>query len=111
MAQTLKLYEQLVQLKDNPEEFEARVDDIWASFYKTLSPGQEKHARQFRWEIDRKLRKFKDPQARMNEMTRLFWQGFQAFQLSLTNPNQFIAKSQDGSRAVVLPINKTFNRE
>lgn len=102
----LKIYEELSKLRDNPEEFELRANRIWEEFFKTLPEKEEKRARQFKWHIDSQLRTYKDPTARMNKMVELFWRGFQTFQLSLTNPDSLIAKSQDGSKAVILPIER-----
>lgn len=102
----LKIYEELLKLKDHPDEFEQRTNQIWEEFFKTLPNEKQKPARQFKWQLDAQLRGYKDPVARLNKMIELFWQGVQTFQLSLTNPNSLIAKSQDGSKAVVLPIDR-----
>lgn len=102
----LQIYEELVKLKDDPEQFDQRANEIWEHFYQSLTPEQEQQARRFKWQMDAQLRNYKDPIARMNKMIELFWQGFQTFQLSLSNPSSLIARSQDGSKAVVIPINK-----
>lgn len=103
----LQIYEELTKLRDNPEEFEERADQIWEAFFSDMDEEEEKRARQFKWQMDAQLRGIKDPIARMNKMVELFWQGFQSFHLALTNPNQLIARSQDGSKAVILPIERT----
>lgn len=102
----LKIYESLVKLKDDPEKFEEMANEIWESYFTTLTEDEEKRARQFKWHLDGQLRGIVDTTARMNKMVELFWEGFQTFQLSLTNPDQLIARSQDGSKAVVLPIDR-----
>lgn len=102
----IHFYEELVKLKDDPEQFDRRFDEIWEEIYQTLPPEAEKRARQFNWQLHGQLDKIKDPMARYNKMVELFWQGVQTFQLALTNPDALIARSQDGSKAVVLPIDR-----
>lgn len=102
----LQVYEELVKLRDNPEEFEKKADEIWEEYFSSLSEEETKRAKQFKWQLDSQLRNYKDPVARLNKMIELFWEGFHAFQLSLTNPTQLIARTQDGSKAVVLPIDR-----
>ncbi len=40
---------------------------------------QKLKLRQLQFRIDRELRKYKDPVARMNKMVELFWEGFAEF--------------------------------
>ena len=102
----LEIYEELLKLKDEPERFEEKSNEIWEQFFATLEIDERRRARQFKWQLDAQLRGFKDPVARLNKMVELFWQGFASFQLALNNPTQLIARSQDGSKAVVLPIDR-----
>lgn len=106
MMSPLQIYEALLELKDHPELFDEKVDSIWEEFYSGLTPERAQRAKQFRWQIEGQLRGYKDPVARMNKMIELFWRGFQTFQLALTHPDQLIARSQDGSKAVILPIER-----
>lgn len=98
----LEIYDELVKLRNNPAEFDRRVDEIWKDFYKTLSPDSIKRAEQYRWTMDAKLAKCKTPQERYNKMVELFWNGVKLFKASLDNPSSLIAKSQDGKNIVVI---------
>ena len=42
-------------------------------------PERKKELIQFQLSIDKELRKYKDPVARMNKMVELFWEGFKEF--------------------------------
>lgn len=111
MKRPLQIYEELSKLKDNPDQFEEKSNEIWEQFFATLTKEEEKRARRFKWQLDGQLRGYQDPQARLNKMIELFWQGFQTFQLALNEPSALIARSQDGSKAVVLPIEKPSKKQ
>ena len=46
---------------------------------------QKLKLQQLQFRIDRELRKYKDPVARMNKMVELFWEGFNEFNNILKN--------------------------
>ena len=102
----LEVYEELLKLRDDPDKFEERAAAIWEQFVSELPPEKHRAAQQFNWSIQGQLRQYKDPTARMNKMVELFMNGLQTFQLALQNPDALIARTQDGSKAVVLPINR-----
>lgn len=103
----IQMYEELIKLKEqSPELIEKRIEEMWDEFFNSLKPDERERAKQFKWQIDGQLRGIKNPTARLNKMIDIFWQGVQNFQMSLTNPRALIAQSQDGSKAVVLPIKK-----
>ena len=69
-------FEELSRLwRDDPEEFgrvaRMRIDKLIES----VEPERRQSLRQLQFRIDCELRKYKDPVARMNKMTELFWEG------------------------------------
>lgn len=103
----ITIYNTLVELKDDPEAFNAKLDEIWEQIYQSLGSEERiRKARQQKWQFDAQLRHYKDPQARLNKAIEMFWQGVNTFHQSLTEPSKIIAKSQDGSKVVVLPIDR-----
>lgn len=101
----MDVYETLLALKDDPEAFNRKADEIWEQFFKSLSAERAIKLRRIKWStIDQPLRHIKDPIARCNKSIELMYNSLQTLNLAFNNPDSLIAKSQDGSRAVVLPI-------
>ena len=100
-----KTHEELAQMfQDDPDEFDrycaAQIDKI----IDALPEERRERARCQQWRITQDLRHYKDPIARMNKMVELFWLGVKDFQNVLNNPTEFVAKTQDVSKAEVFKI-------
>lgn len=95
----MDIYETLTPLKDNPEQFQMVVDEIFEKYYTTIPPERLELAKKFQWQIDTKLQHYKDPIARMNKMVELFWEGFNKFQNAL---NEDAVKEQPQSTGKIL---------
>lgn len=85
----IEIYEQLCGVyQDDPDEFERIGKQI---IQDTLSCVQDEDQRlklqRLQFRIDRELRHYKDPIARMNKMCELFWEGFNEFQRTLNETN------------------------
>lgn len=74
----------------DPNAAEIKVSKIIEDYISTLSPERQQRARAFNWRIQQDLRKFKDPQARMNRMVELFWKGVKEFQQVMQNPEEVL---------------------
>ncbi len=69
------------QMKDmTTEELIAYKDKVIETYISSLPEERQQRLRQLQWTIDGELRKYKDPIAKMNKMTELFWNGFSKFQ-------------------------------
>lgn len=102
----LEIYQKLTSAQNNSNLTRDDLENIWAKWLKNLTNGDLKSAKDFKTHLDDHLPEHLDIEVRLNRMLDLFWQEMEAFQLTLAHPNALIARSQDGSRAVVLPIHK-----
>ena len=102
----LELYEMMLEFKDDPEMFAKKKDEIFEQFINSLPEGKQNAARQFIWQMNGQLRQYKDPIAYMNKNLELIANSLATLQLALDNPDALIARSQDGSKAVVLPLHR-----
>lgn len=74
------------QMKDmTPEELLAYKEKLIETFISSVPEERQQRLRQLQWKIDGELRKYKDPIAKMNKMTELFWEGVGQFQETLNN--------------------------
>lgn len=85
-------FDDLVKMyQEDPEAFEREHRQVIDRFIETLPSEDGKlRARQFQFRIDRELRPFKDPVARMNKMMELFWEGVKEFQHTLKDFQQAV---------------------
>lgn len=104
----LGVYEELVKLKQNKENklSNSDIDTVWSNFLNTVPDESKRQARSFQKHLETYLRGYTDPEERLNKSIEVFWQVFHSFQLTLTNPNALVARTQDGSKAVIIPIDK-----
>lgn len=96
----VELYEELEELRQDPEAFQYRAKAILEEYFASLPEDQAQRARQFQWRLDNELRHYVDPVARMNKMVELFWAGVKDFQKVLNDPQSFQVKSQDGAKVI-----------
>lgn len=77
------LFDQIVQLqKTNPEQVNSKIEEILDVEIQRMSHGDADRLlklQQIQWKINGELRKYRDPVARMNKMTELFWKGVYEF--------------------------------
>jgi len=98
--------------REDPEGFEREQREVIEDFIESLPNEDCKHkARQFQFRIDRELRPFKDPVARMNKMVELFWEGFKEFQhvlqaCSTGEPNPVPTESKSNEKAEILEFRR-----
>lgn len=78
------LFDSILEMqKTNPDAIELFIKDEIEREIARISNGNEEKQlklRQFQWGINKELRKYKDPVARMNKMAELFWAGVKKFQ-------------------------------
>ena len=73
------------QMKDmSPDELEEYKKKLIETYITSLPEEKQHRLRQLQWKIDGELRKYKDPIARMNRMTELFWEGVGHFKNALS---------------------------
>lgn len=69
------------QYQEDPDAFEEEAREAIQDFIDHLPNDDCRlRAQQMQFRIDRELRPYTDPVARMNKMVELFWEGFQEFQ-------------------------------
>lgn len=69
------------QMKDmTADELLAYKSKLIEDYISSLPEERQQRLRQLQWKIDGELRKYKDPIAKMNRMTELFWEGVANFQ-------------------------------
>lgn len=105
----LDVYDKLIALKHRSEDGDSKlnpqeIDAVWNDFLETLPDESRRQARSFRKHLETNLRGYTNPKERLEKSIELFWQQIQSFQLTLSNPESLVARSQDGSRAVIIPI-------
>lgn len=80
----VSLFDSIIDMqKTNPEAVQRFIESEIEAEIVRLSAGDKEHEiklRQFQWNINKELRRYKDPVARMNKMAELFWQGVHKFQ-------------------------------
>lgn len=79
----IELYEELVQLKDSPELFNQRSEQILEDFFNNLPEDKQRRLRGKHFKIQAELSKYKDPTAKMNKMVEIFWEGVEEFKQTL----------------------------
>lgn len=82
----IDLFDSILDLqKTNPDAVEAFIMSEMEEEMKRIAGGDEERLiklQQFQWNINKELRKYKDPVARMNKMAELFWVGVKKFELA-----------------------------
>jgi len=77
-------FDDLVNLyAEDPDKFDKEVLEVIEDFISSCPPERQQSLRQQQWKIQGELRKYKDPQARLNKMVELFYEGLKEFQESL----------------------------
>jgi hypothetical protein len=74
----------------NPQAAEQKCNEIIENYILSLPEDRQQRARSFQWQLEQKLRHYKDPIARMNKMIELFWSGVNKFHTALTEPETLI---------------------
>lgn len=82
-----ELFDSIIELqKTNPDAIEQFIKSEIEYEIERISDGNEDKRiklQQFQWGINKELRKYKNPIARMNKMAELFWVGVKKFENSL----------------------------
>jgi hypothetical protein len=106
-------FDELVQMhQEDPEAFEREQRRIIDDFIESLpNESSKQKARQFQFRIDRELRPYKDPTARMNKMVELFWEGVKEFQHALQtcttdDPNPALRESNPSDKAEIFEFKR-----
>lgn len=80
------LFDQIIELqKTNPDAMEEFIKQEMEQEMKRIAGDDAEKLiklQQFQWNINKELRKYKDPVARMNKMAELFWVGVKKFELA-----------------------------
>lgn len=82
----VELFDSIIDLqKTNPDAVESFILSEMEKEMKSIAGDDESKLiklQQFQWNINKELRKYKDPIARMNKMAELFWTGVKKFELA-----------------------------
>ena len=93
----------------DPDAFEKMRADIIHQMLEDFPEEYRKRAYGMQFQIEMRLRRYKDPIVRMNMMVAMFWEQFDEFNRVLNDPQKFISDRDAGHResAKVLPLKKT----
>lgn len=79
-----ELFDSILEMqKTNPDAVELFIKDEIEREIVRVADGDEDRLlslQQFQWGLNKELRKYKNPVARMNKMAELFWTGVKKFQ-------------------------------
>ncbi len=93
----------------DPEAFEKMRADIIHQMLEDFPEEYRKRAYGMQFQIEMRLRRYKDPVARMNMMIAMFWEQFDEFNSVLNDPERFIADREARHResAKILSMKNT----
>lgn len=77
--QHLPIFDELLPLRDDPEAFEAKKNEILEEAFARIPKALQERMRLHQWALDAQLKGIKDPTQRYNKMVELFWEGFGRF--------------------------------
>ena len=75
----LSIFDELLPLRDDPEAFEAKKNEILEGAFERMPKELQRRMRLQQWSLDEQLARIKDPTQRYNKMVELFWEGFGRF--------------------------------
>ncbi|MEZ4599466.1 MAG: DUF3135 domain-containing protein [Syntrophotaleaceae bacterium] len=102
-----EIFERLAGLyQQDPEEFERVSKALIREALDKLPQEQRARGYGLQMRIEHRLRPFKDPVARMNEMIVIFWENFYKFQQILNHPGRAVNRKKAGSSAKIIPITR-----
>jgi hypothetical protein len=76
----------------DPEAFEKMRADIIHQMLEDLPEEYRTRAYGMQFQLDMRLRRYRDPIARMNLMIGIFWEQFEKFNRVLNDPQRFLAE-------------------
>ncbi len=89
----------------DPDEFERLSGALIRETLENVPEEYRAQAYGVQLRIEQRLRKYKDPIARMNAMVEIFWQQFREFQEVLNDPREVLEnKRRCGTSAKVIPF-------
>ncbi len=68
----IEVYEELSKLKDDPEAFDKRKEEIINEAIAKMSLHNQEKAEKINWCLEQELHHYKDPIARMDKMAEIF---------------------------------------
>lgn len=110
-----KSEEILAQLKGlyqtDPDRFEKLRSELIRQTVESFPAGRKEQAYRLQFQLDARLRKYKDPVVRMNKMVEIFWQQVWQFREVLQNPDSTItALEEQKKETTVIPFRKLQKR-
>lgn len=83
---TMEIFETLAPLHENPVAFEEKLSEIIDQIVAGIEDQVEKQrVRAFFWSKKAKLDRIHDPQERLNQAIKDFWEGFEQFRVALND--------------------------
>jgi hypothetical protein len=93
-----RLYEELKGLvQQSPQAFEARRRQLIDEAIEGMPAARRQQARQWQFQLEMTLRRYKDPVARMNKMVEILWQQLAHLQRALRSPVALTAERRGRS--------------
>ena len=80
----------------DPEAFEKMRADIIHQMLEGMPEEYRRRAYGMQFQLEMRLRRYRDPVVRMNVMIGMFWEQFETFNSVLNDPMKFLAEREAG---------------
>lgn len=90
----------------DPEAFEKKRHDMIHEMIENLPEKYRQRAYGIQFQVEMRLKRYRDPVVRMNAMMGMFWEQFEEFNRVLQDPNGVLAEREkrEHASAKVLPM-------
>lgn len=108
MEKSEKILAQLQGLyQTDPDRFEKLRSELIRQTVESFPAGHKEQAYRLQFQLDARLRKYKDPVARMNKMVEIFWHQVWQFRDVLQNPDRTISALEEKKKeTTIIPFRK-----
>jgi hypothetical protein len=102
-----RISEMIGLYQKDPEAFEKLRAELIRQTIEELPEKYRRRAYGLQFQVDMRLKKYRDPVMRMNAMITLFWDQFEEFQTVLNNPGGYLAaRKERAAPGKVLPLKR-----
>lgn len=102
-----RISEMIGLYQKDPEAFEKLRAELIRQTIEELPEKYRRRAYGLQFQVDMRLKKYRDPVMRMNAMIALFWDQFEKFQTVLNNPGDYLAAHKKrAAPGKVLPLKR-----
>lgn len=104
--QTSQILEMVGLYQKDPEAFEKKRADMIHQMLEEMPEAYRQRAYGMQFQLEMRLRRYRNPVVRMNAMIAIFWEQFDEFNCVLNDPQKFLAEREAVQHGVakVLPL-------